>query len=184
MGRFAKSSTDSYFPEGHAKNSVSWCWRAGRGGGGSYKRLVLAPGREKALKGFPSPPDVTETKANLSGFRNLVVQNDQLYSGMLQHPKKSNHSSLKGCRLQSEHTGRNLACLYLLPTLCLLISHLQVPLEDPLLSTAKEPPAPLNNLLDKISCSNIGSWCGKHNKGWLKEHCVITSSTLCACAWG
>lgn len=128
-----------------------------RGRGGSYKRLVLAPEREKALKGFQSPPGVTETKANLSGFRHLVVHDEQLYSGMLQQSKKSNQNSLKGCRLQSEHTGRNLACLYLLPTLCLLICHLQVPLEHSLLSTAQEPPASLNNLLDKISCSNIGS---------------------------
>lgn len=109
----------------------------GDGGQGRHKRLVLAPEKEKALKGFPRPPGVTETKANLSDFRNLVVHDDQLYSGRLQHSKKPNHRCLKGCRVQSEHTGRNLACLYLLLTLCLLISHLQVLLENLLLSTVQ-----------------------------------------------
>lgn len=117
-------------------------------------------------------------------FQTLVVLMTSSTQACCSSQKKSNQNSLKGCRLQSEHTGRNLACLYLLPTLCLLICHLQVPLEHSLLSTAQEPPASLNNLLDKISCSNIGSWRGKHNKSWLKEHCVTTSSTLCACAWG
>lgn len=70
-----------------------------RGRGGSYKRLVLAPEREKALKGFQSPPGVTETKANLSGFRHLVVHDDQLYSGMLQQSKKIKPEQFK--RLQT-----------------------------------------------------------------------------------
>lgn len=70
-----------------------------RGRGGSYKSLVLAPEREKALKGFQSPPGVTETKANLSGFRHLVVHDDQLYSGMLQQSKKIKPEQFK--RLQT-----------------------------------------------------------------------------------
>lgn len=70
-----------------------------RGRGGSYKSLVLAPEREKALKVFQSPPGVTETKANLSGFRHLVVHDDQLYSGMLQQSKKIKPEQFK--RLQT-----------------------------------------------------------------------------------
>lgn len=69
-----------------------------RGRGGSYKSLVLAPEREKALR-VQSPPGVTETKANLSGFRHLVVHDDQLYSGMLQQSKKIKPEQFK--RLQT-----------------------------------------------------------------------------------
>lgn len=63
------------------KDMLKIQWLAVRGeskGGGSCRRLVLAPERERALKSFPSPPDVTETKANPAGFKHLAARANQL----------------------------------------------------------------------------------------------------------